>query len=552
MFDYVIVGGGSAGCVLANRLTADGQYKVCLLEAGPPDDSPFIAMPAAILPLLRSRIYNWQFWTVPQAGAGGRPLYWPRGRTLGGSSSINAQVYIRGHARDYDHWAALGNEGWAWKDVLPVFKAMEHYEPGADDWHGQGGPLNVAELRSRNPMSGIFLQAAQQAGHTLNEDFNGASQEGFGYYKVYQKDGQRCSNARAYLREAEKRHNLTVITHAQATRVVFEHGRATGVRYVYGGKEHEVTAKREVILSAGAVGSPHLLLLSGVGPAEQLKKHGIVPVKDLPGVGQNLQDHFDAYVVMRSRTRLTTSLHPSSLWRTLKALFLYVFQRRGEATSNVAEAGGFQRSGPQEPIPDLQLHFVPSVNARHGLDLWPLLRHYGYTLMTYELRPRSRGEVRLQSADPLAPPAIDPRYLQDGRDLDKMVLALRNARRIFAQPAFAPHNLEELEPGEALQTDAQLRDWLREHAETLYHPVGTCKMGSDPLAVVDARLRVQGVSGLRVVDASIMPTLIGGNTNAAATMIGEQGARMLLEDAQRAQAESAAGEADTAVAETAE
>ncbi|HSW14885.1 MAG TPA: GMC family oxidoreductase N-terminal domain-containing protein [Solimonas sp.] len=557
MFDYVIVGGGSAGCVMANRLSAGGEFKVCLLEAGPPDDSPFIPMPGGVLALLRSKVYNWQFWTLPQPRMGNRPLFWPRGRTLGGSSSINAQVCIRGHAWDYDRWAELGNEGWAWRDVLPLFKALENYEPGADEaggllpgmeaFHGRGGPLNVASLRDTNPMSQVFVDAARQAGHAPNDDFNGATQEGVGFYKVYQKDGQRCSNARAYLREAQKRPNLTVITHAQATRVVFDHGRAAGVRYVYGGKEHEVAAKREVILSAGTVGSPQLLLLSGIGPAVELARHGIAQQHELPGVGQNLQDHLDAYVVMRAKTRLGMSFHPSSLLRTIKALLQYLFGRRGPLTSNIAEAGGFARSHPAEPVPDLQFHFAPLVNVRHGLDLWPAFRWYGHTLMTCDLRPLSRGELRLASADPLAPPAIDPKHFEQERDLDKLVTGLKKAREIFAQPAFAPHNLEEMEPGPAVRSDAEIREWIRGHAETLYHPVGTCKMGSDPMAVVDARLRVHGVTGLRVVDASIMPTLVGGNTNGPSTMIGERGARLVLEDIARAQAESA-GKASGAAA----
>ncbi len=530
MYDYVIVGGGSAGCALANRLSADARNRVCLLEAGPPDASPFIRMPAGVIAMLRSDVYNWKFWTVPQAQMGDRRLYWPRGRTLGGSSSINAMCYIRGNAWDYDHWAALGNAGWSYAEVLPYFKRLEHFEPGADDFHALGGPLNVATLRQPNAMSAVFLDAARQAGYSANADFNGAQQDGVGYYHVAQKGGERCSNARAYLRPIEGRRNLDVLTGTRATRILFDGRRAVGVRYFAAGLYREVHARREVVLCAGAVGSPQLLLLSGIGPADELRRHAIAPVHVLPGVGQNLQDHLDAYVSVRSKTRLGFSLHPLSLLRSLKALALYAFGRRGELTSNIAEAGGFLKSADTEPVPDLQLHFVPLVNARHGLDLRPLMRHYGYTVLACDLRPRSRGAIRLASADPLAPPEIDPGYFEDARDLDKLVAAIRAARAILAQPAFAPHHAEELEPGSEVQTDEQLRQWLREHAETLYHPVGTCKMGADAMAVVDAQLRVHGIDGLRVADASIMPTLVGGNTNAPTTMIAEKAAAMILAD----------------------
>ncbi len=530
-YDYVIVGGGSAGCVLANRLSASGHFRVCLLEAGPPDSSPLIHMPAGVVSLMRSGTYNWQFWTVPQPQLADRPLYWPRGRTLGGSSSINAQVYIRGHRSDYDHWAALGNPGWSYDEVLPYFKKLEHFEPGADAFHGTGGPLNATVRRHSNPLSAVFLDAARQAGHGTTVDFNGAQQEGFGSYHVAQKDGQRCSNARAYLRPAAGRANLEVITEAQATKLLFEHRRAVAVRYYRDGVYREVRARREVILSAGAIGSPHLLLLSGVGPAEHLREHGVLPVHELPGVGANLQDHLDVVVSVKSKTRLGLSFHPRSWLRSLWALVQYALQRRGELTSNIAEVGGFLKSDPTEPVPDLQMHFGAMVNAHHGLDLRPLFKHYGYSVMTCDLRPQSRGTVRLASADPLMPPAIDPNHLADARDLEKMVRAVRKAREILSQPAFAPHAQLELDPGAEVQTDAQLRDWVRAHAETTYHPVGTCKMGADAQAVVDARLRVHGLEGLRVVDASIMPTLVGGNTNAPTTMIAEKGADFILEDA---------------------
>jgi len=535
-YDFVIVGGGSAGCVLANRLSASGKWQVLLLEAGPADSNPFIKIPNGVIPLIRSDALNWKFWTTPQKSCGGRPMFWPRGRTLGGSSAINAMCYIRGHAWDYDHWASLGNDGWSYREVLPYFRKMENFEaidklPGATEFHGRGGPLNVAEHRYVNPLMTAFVDAAQQAGYRKTDDFNGAQQEGIGFYHVMQKDGERCSNAHGFLAPALGRPNLKVITGAHAARVLFEGKRAAGVRYLHNGRYAEALARREVILSAGAIGSPHLLLLSGVGPRAQIEQHGIQPVHELPGVGENLQDHLDIHVTWEEKTRHAVSLHPASLWRSLKALFQYLFGRRGELTTNLAQAGGFLKSDAAQPIPDLQWHLVPFIYSDHGQNLTPLFKYYAFTLMTCFLRPESRGSVRLASADPLARPLIDANYLATPRDMEALVQGFKQARKVLEQPAFAPHRLQELEPGAAVQSDEQIRDFIRRRAETVYHPVGTCKMGRDAMAVVDARLRVHGLGGLRVVDASIMPTLVGGNTNAPTTMIAERAADLILRDA---------------------
>jgi choline dehydrogenase-like flavoprotein len=536
-FDYVIVGGGSAGCVLAGRLSEDPSVSVALLEAGPDDSSVLIQCPAGLGVLAMNGQANWGFQTTPQPGLNGRRGYQPRGKVLGGSSSVNAMIYTRGHPSDYDAWAAEGNSSWGWDEVLPWFKRSEHNERGADAFHGSGGPLNVMDLRCPNPMLAAFIEAGRQAGWRHNTDFNGAEQEGIGAYQVTHRNGERLSAAKAYLTPHLGRANLSVITGAHATRVLLDQGRAVGVEALRGDQTITVRARVEVLLAAGALQSPQLLMLSGIGAPDELTRHGIAVKHARPGVGRNLHDHVDVVQIVEAPgLKDSFGLSPGGVWRVARAIGPWRRERTGLLTTNYAEAGGFIRSQPHEAIPDLQLHFVVAKLVDHGRQT---VFGHGYSCHVCLLRPLSRGSLTLADADPRSAPRIDPNFLGESDDAARLVRGFKLLRGLLNQPAMKALGGHERAESARATSDAEIEHYVRNHADTIYHPVGSCRMGSGPDAVVDQHLRVHGLAGLRVVDASVMPSVIGGNTNAPVIMMAERASAMVAA-ARRGRDETAA------------
>lgn len=529
-YDYVIVGGGSAGSTLASRLTEDPNITVCLLEAGGQGKGLLVRVPAAVVAVLpgRPKLGNWAYETVPQDGLNGRKGYQPRGKGLGGSSAINAMLYIRGHRKDYDGWAEMGCKGWSWDEVLPYFRRSENNERGANPEHGASGPLQVSDQKSPRPITHAFVDAAAQMQHRTRDDFNTGDTEGVGLFQVTQfhdtaRNGERCSAAAAYLHPVMKRPNLSVITGAHATRILFQGKRASGVTYRLGREDKKVEARREVILCGGAFNTPQLLQLSGIGRPEDIKKHGIAMLHELPGVGQNLQDHLDFILSYKSKDTDNFGIGLYGGINLLKHMWQWRKDGTGMLATPFAEGAGFLKTDPTLEKPDIQLHFVISIVDDHARKLH---MGYGYSCHVCALHPQSRGAVFLQSSNPLAPPAIDPRYLSEPHDLQTLIKGAKITRAIMQAPALEKYLHKELFLPETM-TDADWEDHIRARADTIYHPVGTCKMGVDDMAVVDPELKVHGIEGLRIVDASIMPTLTGGNTNAPTIMIAEKAADMI-------------------------
>jgi choline dehydrogenase len=527
-FDYVIVGAGSAGCVLASRLSADGKHSVLLLEAGPKDTNLWIHVPLGYGKLFKEKTVNWMYQTEPEPGLDGRTVFQPRGKVLGGSSSINGLLYVRGQHADYDRWRQHGNAGWGFDDVLPYFKKAENQQRGGDKYHGVGGPLPVSDLGHPDPLSAAFIDAAAETGLPKNPDFNGATQEGAGFFQTTTRDGRRASTAVAYLRPAKGRHNLRVETAALAQRILFEGRRARAVEYRQAGALRTARARKEILVSSGAYNSPQLLQLSGVGPAELLQKHGIDVVFDAPGVGHDLQDHLQVRVIMRCAKSVTLNDVVNSPVRKILTGLQYAAFRTGPLTIAAGTSGAFFKTHPRLATPDIQIHFLPFSTDKMGEKLHSFS---GFTASVCQLRPESRGSLRIRSADPTAPPEIRINYLATEVDRTANVEGLKILRKILQAPALRPYVIEEIDPGAKVSSDEALLAYCRQRGSTIYHPTSTCRMGNDPLAVVDQRLRVRGLDGLRVVDGSIMPDLVSGNTNAAIIMIAEKASDMILEDA---------------------
>jgi len=530
-YDFIVTGAGSAGCAVAGRLSESGKYRVLLLEAGPPDSNMWIHIPLGYTRTYTDPRVNWMFESEPVAELNNRTLFQPRGKTLGGTSSINGTVYMRGTYADYNDWRQRGCEGWDWDNVLPFFKKAQHNERGGNEFHGTGGPLRVSDFPRDLPLFKALIEAAQQAGIPYNPDFNGARQEGVGYYQFTVSGRRRWSSARSYLKDAKARPNLTIVTEAHATRVLIENNRAVGVEYRTPAGMQKAFARREVVVSGGAFGSPQLLLLSGIGPADHLREMDVPVVKDLPGVGANLQDHYNTYLVYRMKGVETLNQLAHSWPKKIAAFLEYQMFKTGPLTNTGIVAGAMVRTDPRFETPDMQINMSYwSTNERARTGLVPHT-YPGITLAPVHLRPEGRGRVRLKSPDPFAPPAIHFEFLKTEYDVRAILEGMRICRRIASQPALAPYVVEETMPGAAVQSDADLLADVRARSVANFHPVGTCRMGHGTDAVVDPRLRVHGVERLRVADASIMPSIVGGNTNAPSIMIGEKCAHMMLEDA---------------------
>jgi choline dehydrogenase len=533
VFDYIVIGAGSAGCVLANRLSADPDHQVLLIEAGGPDRHPLVELPMLMGKLMHSKIYNWQYDTEPEPELDNRRIYWPRGKALGGTSTINGMIYVRGNRHDYDRWGQVGASGWSYADVLPHFRKSEGHAQRRDEFHGETGELSVCRARGHNPLFDTFIAAGVAAGHRFNDDFNGAEQEGFGRYDFTIRRGRRCSTSKAFLRPALNRPNLTVLTHALTRRIIVENNKAVAVEFSQNGQNRRVRAGREIVLSAGAVNSPQVLMLSGIGNADELIAHNIAPVHHLPGVGKNLQDHVDVCLVYEV-TKPITLYRDLRVDRLAMAIVQGAVFGEGIATTFPYEAGAFLKSRPGLAAPDIQAHFMPALEKTANLH-WPKFfarqsveENHGITIRVGPVNPESRGAIALRSADPAAPPKIFANYLATEFDKVTTVAGVKLMREVMAAKPFERLCGRELAPGPDVRTDANLKAWLKRAGGTTLHPVGTCKMGKDPLAVVDAELKVHGIEGLRVADASIMPIISSGNTNAPTIMIGEKAADMIL------------------------